>query len=349
MDPLCSVPPEIAVDVLACGVLDPADLARIARVSRRWGALVRDEAVWRTLAQRWGLELSRASEQWPGPALPASMQQRVSDAYALCPPLISPQTLDAAARRRPVAPPYLSWRAFVTLHHLSAALFGRPLGASPKRTAPHASACCQPPHTTIQSTTFCPLAFVPGAFSGTPAEHADGVTNSSVFTGNGLHPAHHHQAGPAEHDDPPAPASSAPPEPCSRPHVHRAIDLDNHHRAFHDAQCTHAESLESENRPELELELAHYEMSAFRSLGHGLIAATGVQGGVVVQSDDHPSLPGAGAGEGADVPIPSSGHPLVSPLWHIPASEAPPGSRIETDSTRGILVLLAPSQRSTSF
>lgn len=61
-----------------------------------------------------------------------------------------------------------------------------------------------------------------------------------------------------------------------------------------------------------------FQVAEFRSLGSGLIVATGVAGGLIVQSQ-HGDL-------------------LEPPLWELPPSDVPAGSAIETDGTFVVLV-----------
>lgn len=67
MDILSALPFEAACDVLACGVLSPADVASVARVSKAWYAVALSEPTWYRMAKRSGL-LPPPSAPAQGPA-----------------------------------------------------------------------------------------------------------------------------------------------------------------------------------------------------------------------------------------------------------------------------------------
>lgn len=118
MDLLVTLPFEVALDVLSCGVLDPGDLARAASVNSHWNTLVHDEVVWRSLARRYLLRRNEDDDV-------STVGVMLDHAIAMHPPLIRPEHGKEAID---------TWRTFVTLHHLSSTLFGRTLDGQTQPT-----------------------------------------------------------------------------------------------------------------------------------------------------------------------------------------------------------------------
>lgn len=109
---LATLPSEISVNILSCGILTSKEVRHVARVSKAWANLTRFEGAWRALAVRWRLAYRSSPHTH---ALAPGVRERIAS-------LVAQQVPYSTTRERIIEGICSNWRLLVSLLDLCCVL-----------------------------------------------------------------------------------------------------------------------------------------------------------------------------------------------------------------------------------